>query len=232
MREVFHSVDWAVNKMSSDYGIDFDVQIFDQGKATGEWFKVQLKSSEATRYSAKGDFVSEKLEKMHAAHFSVEMRDPVILIHADTVAKRSFWFAPQLSAPVSIDDPRSTVSVRIPTNNELPSSLAAMTSALEEIRVKLGERIKPGLPVTSADELVPQARIAELFEEAALYSLPGRFFGRRTNSILEIEVEFVRGVRYEMVPAAQYAELGFLGRAKGRVEDWSNPPPWINLPRD
>jgi hypothetical protein len=120
MREIFHSVGWAVNKIASDYGIDFDNQIFEQGKATGEWFKVQLKSSENTQYSAKGDFISETLDKMHVVHFSTEMRDPVLLIHADVKAKRTFWFAPQLSPPVSVDDPRSTVSIRIPTENELP----------------------------------------------------------------------------------------------------------------
>lgn len=53
LREIFHSEGWVVNKIASDYGIDFDIQIFEEGKATGEWFKVQLKSSENTQYSAK-----------------------------------------------------------------------------------------------------------------------------------------------------------------------------------
>jgi len=45
MRSIFESVGWAVNEIEDDYGIDFDVQLFEDGKATGEWFKVQLKSS-------------------------------------------------------------------------------------------------------------------------------------------------------------------------------------------
>lgn len=32
MREIFHSVGWAVNKIASDYGIDFDNQIFEQAR--------------------------------------------------------------------------------------------------------------------------------------------------------------------------------------------------------
>jgi hypothetical protein len=230
MREIFHSVGWAVNKIASDYGIDFDNQIFEQGKATGEWFKVQLKSSENTQYSAKGDFISETLDKMHVVHFSTEMRDPVLLIHADVKAKRTFWFAPQLSPPVSVDDPRSTVSIRIPTENELPRSLSNMTSALREIRVKLGARTMAESPVTSAEGFVPQSRITELFEEKVLEGLPGRWHGRRRNSVLEIDLDFVRGIRYEIVPITQYGELGFLGHARVRVEDWTYPPPWIDLP--
>jgi hypothetical protein len=57
MRRIFEPLTWVVNKISGDYGIDFDVQIFEQYKATGEWFKVQLKSSGSTAYSAKGDFI-------------------------------------------------------------------------------------------------------------------------------------------------------------------------------
>ena len=153
-------------------------------------------------------------------------------MHADVKAKRTFWFAPQLSFPGGIDDPRSTVSVRIPTENELPRSLSDMTLSLREIRVKLGARAIAESPVTSAEAFVPQSRITELFEEKVLEVLPGRWHGHRRNSVLEIELEFVRGTRYEIVPVAQYGELDFLGRASVRVEDWTYPPPWAGLPRD
>ena len=55
LREVFEGFGWAVNKIEHDYGIDFDVQIFRDHEATGEWFKIQLKSSEEPSYSAGGD---------------------------------------------------------------------------------------------------------------------------------------------------------------------------------
>jgi Domain of unknown function (DUF4365) len=68
MRAIFEPLGWAVNKIQSDYGIDFDIQIFEQHQATGEWFKVQLKSSESTEYSTRGDFLSETLSTSHATH--------------------------------------------------------------------------------------------------------------------------------------------------------------------
>lgn len=92
MRGIFESepYGWAVNKIENDYGIDFDVQIFQDHRATGEWFKVQLKSSEATNYSANGGFISETLELKNAAHYSTELLEPSFLIHADVQAKRTF----------------------------------------------------------------------------------------------------------------------------------------------
>jgi hypothetical protein len=83
-----------VNRIEKDYGVDFDVQMFEDNKATGEWFKVQLKSSECSEYSANGDFVSETISKDHASYYSTEIRDPIFILHADVKAKRTFWFAP------------------------------------------------------------------------------------------------------------------------------------------
>jgi hypothetical protein len=72
MRSIFESVGWAVNEIEYDYGIDFDVQLFEEAKATGEWFKLQLKSSANTAYSAQSEFISETLSREHATHFSTE----------------------------------------------------------------------------------------------------------------------------------------------------------------
>jgi hypothetical protein len=49
-----------------------DVQMFEDNKATGYGFKVQLKSSESPEYFSKGDFVSETLSKDHASHYSTD----------------------------------------------------------------------------------------------------------------------------------------------------------------
>ena len=94
MRGIFVPLGWVVNKIADgDYGIDFAVQLFEQHKATGEWFKVQLKSSASTEYSVKGDFISETLEMKHAKHYCLEIREPVFLIHADVKGRRTFWSA-------------------------------------------------------------------------------------------------------------------------------------------
>jgi hypothetical protein len=140
MRAVFASVGWAVNRMESDYGVDFDIQMFESGKTTGEWFKVQLKSSENTQFSANGDFISETLPIDHAVHYSTQIRDPIFLIHADVKSKRTFWFAPQLAETLTAQDPRESVTVRIEMRNELPATLAGMVASLRQIQLKLGAR--------------------------------------------------------------------------------------------
>lgn len=69
------------------------------------------------------------------------MTDPIFLVHADVRSKRTFWFAPQLSTPIRRDDPRSDITVRIETRNELPEALPQMVSALRQIQIKLGSRL-------------------------------------------------------------------------------------------
>jgi hypothetical protein len=142
MRGIFEPepLGWVVNKIVSDYGVDFDVQIFRDHQATGEWFKVQLKSSDSTSYSANGDFISEPLEHKHAAHYSTEIRDPIFLMHADVRGGRTFWHAPQLAPPVDEGDPRATITVRVDTRNELPATLPEMLAVLRRIQIKLGAK--------------------------------------------------------------------------------------------
>jgi Domain of unknown function (DUF4365) len=140
MRSVFESSGWTVNEIEHDYGVDFDVQLFENGEATGEWFKVQLKSSENTPYSAKGDFISEELSREHAVHFSAEMRDPIFVVHADVTSERTFWYAPQLDTPISLIDSRENITVRVPTRNKLPDTLPRLVSALRTIRIRLGAK--------------------------------------------------------------------------------------------
>ena len=96
LREALESLGWVLTGFEEDYGIDYDVQVFVNGSPDGLWFKIQLKSSASSNYSADSTFVSLQLELDHAKHYALEMRDPVFLIHADIQAKKVFWFAPQL----------------------------------------------------------------------------------------------------------------------------------------
>jgi hypothetical protein len=148
LRRVFEPLGWTVNEVEHDYGIDFDIQLFENHRATGEWFKLQLKSSESTSYSADHVFISETIDRDHAAHFSSEMVDPVFVIHADVATGRTFWYAPQLELPVAPTDPRQSVTVRVPVRNELPATLPDLVSALRKIRIRLGARTVAGSPIS------------------------------------------------------------------------------------
>src|SRR5216683_724801 len=96
LRQVLEPLGWVLTGFEEDYGVDYDVQVFVNGSPNGLWFKIQLKSSASSDYSADGTFISLPLSLDHAKHYALEMRDPVFLVHADIQAKKVFWSAPQL----------------------------------------------------------------------------------------------------------------------------------------
>lgn len=144
LREALESLGWVLTGFEEDYGIDYDVQIFVKGSPGGLWFKVQLKSSASSNYSADKTFVSLQLELDHAKHYALEMRDPVFLIHADTQARKVFWSAPQLDnellRKLKGRESSSTVTVRIPTSKLLPDTADQLLETVEKLYVVLGHR--------------------------------------------------------------------------------------------
>jgi hypothetical protein len=46
MRSIFEPLGWAVRKLDKDNGIDFDIEVFENFKSAGIFFKVQLKAQE------------------------------------------------------------------------------------------------------------------------------------------------------------------------------------------
>jgi len=229
MRAVFVSVGWAVSKLESDYGIDFDVEIFKEHKNTGEWFKVQLKSSECTQYSADGSFISETLSSTHATHYSTEISDPCLLIHADVKSGRTFWFAPQLNTFAS-NNSGQAVTIRIPTQNELPHTLPALGLCVGKIRVKLARRDVVGQSAEDLKGLVPQTRVLELFNRQIVGAATACWHGERSADVLTIQLEFVKGAQHQIDSASQYYEFDFIGSANVIVHDWPYPPPEASLP--
>lgn len=151
MRAIFEPLGWAISKIQPDYGVDFDIQIFAGKEATGEWFKVQLKSSAATKYSSDGEFVQQPLETSHAIHYAQDMKEPTFIIHADTEKGKTFWHAPQLDGRLTSlirgRDTQKTVTVQIPTRNALPETLKEMMEALGNVLIVLGARNVSSAPV-------------------------------------------------------------------------------------
>jgi hypothetical protein len=125
LRATLEPLGWVLTGIEEDYGIDHDVQVFVDGSPEGLWFKIQLKSSISSSYSADGSFVSVELTLTHAKHYALELRDPVFLIHADIQAKKIFWSTPQLDKELieklEEGNNSATVTVRIPTSNTIPA---------------------------------------------------------------------------------------------------------------
>ena len=136
LRAAFESFGWVLNDVEEDYGIDSNVQVFDGRDPTGAWLHVQLKSSHRSKCSADRTFVSQRLSVDHARHYVVDMRGPVLLVHADVAAERVYWYFPQLdknlAAALRSTTARS-ITVRIPTCQELPHSASDLVLGLDKV---------------------------------------------------------------------------------------------------
>ena len=145
LRQLFAKVGWGVNEVTEDYGRDFEVEVFRQGESTGIIFGVQLKSSAAPRYSVAGDFISQVLDRPHALYLTSELRHPVLVIAADVERQKLYWLAPQMDVrlleQVNIEDQQAgTHTVRIPTANELSSTIQRLVEKVGRIELALAAR--------------------------------------------------------------------------------------------
>jgi Domain of unknown function (DUF4365) len=87
---------WVLRSLNPDYGADYEVEVFENGRTTGSTFKIQLKSSDEPAYSAARDFVSVSLSVPRARYLVNELQVPTVLVQADVVARRLYWTTPQL----------------------------------------------------------------------------------------------------------------------------------------
>src|SRR5258708_26689100 len=167
LRQVLEPIGWVLNGFEEDYGIDYDVQVFVDGSPNGRWFKIQLKSSTSSDYSANRTFISVQLSHDHAKHYALEIRDPIFLIHADIQSRNIYWFAPQLDnelvRKLTRDTHSSTVTVRVQTSNVLPRSAEQLLKTVEKLYVVLGHRTLGTASISSfADSLTFQAGEGQL----------------------------------------------------------------------
>jgi hypothetical protein len=172
LRTIFEPLGWTVNKLEHDYGIDFLVEVFCDYQSTGVSFKVQLKSSTASRYSADGEFISQPIELPNAKYLCRELRSPVILIHADVTSGRTFWAAPQLLAgeiQTALDANSSNVTLRVSTRNELPATLDELIEVVGQVEQVLASRLFIETPSTAflkaTGEGVDQERLIRSFQD-------------------------------------------------------------------
>ena len=143
LREVLESLHWVVNDVQEDYGIDYNVQVFDGDSPTGAWFHAQLKSSGKSDYSADHTFISQPLSVDHATHYALEMRQPIALIHADITASKLYWYFPQLDrklGDVLSSTAAQSITVRIPARQELPQTAPDLLVSLKKIHLALANR--------------------------------------------------------------------------------------------
>lgn len=172
LREVLEPLDWIVNDVQEDYGIDSNVQVFDGKFPTGTWFHVQLKSSGCSSYSTDHTFVSQELSIDHARHYALEIQDPVLVIHADVASNSLYWYAPQLDRELATTLGKTSaksITTRIPTRQNLPGTAPELLTCLEKIYLVLANRRLTSAPIQSFAEslkhLPDQEALHRAFQE-------------------------------------------------------------------
>jgi hypothetical protein len=143
VRTAFEGLGWTVEPITNDYGLDLDVEVFVSGETTGIIFKVQVKSSESTAYSQDQTFVSEQISKSNAKYWCAELRSPVVLVHADVPSGKTYWTLPQLETSLQRSLERNdtdTISIRIPTLNQLSGTALQLLEALGQVETVLALR--------------------------------------------------------------------------------------------
>lgn len=162
----------VVNEVQEDYGIDFYVQAFDGESPTGASFYVQLKSSAASEYASDHTFVAQKFSIDHIRHYALDMRDPLLVIHADVISKRVYWYAPQLDGQLLALLPNldtKSITVRIPTSQQLPETAPNLHLSLNSIYLTLASRRIVSASSRSfakmLDHLPDQQQLYQAFQE-------------------------------------------------------------------
>jgi hypothetical protein len=210
LRAALEPLGWTLNETSDDYGIDSDVEVFAGGESTGITFKLQLKSSRASKYSAAGDFVSQTIGGNQARYLASELKVPSVLVHADVRAQRLFWTAPQIDSDfVTTLQSALTgnVTVRIPTTNELPAGHPRLLAVLARTALHLATQAIASAPSTdflAAFSAGPNAakRAAEFLRKAESLKLQQAQNLVRAEQLTEA-LPLINGVRNDQAASVE-----------------------------
>lgn len=138
----------AFSEEALDYGIDGQLQIFRNGKHTGEFPKVQLKSKGKATYLKDKRTLSFPLDLESASFLIEQVQDPTALIVIDNDKKAAFWYPIQTStearaafdkALVNSQAKKPSITLRIDTQSNLltPKNYQGLHDYLRAARVKL-----------------------------------------------------------------------------------------------
>lgn len=159
---------WAANKILEDYGRDFEIEIFRDGRSTGILFNVQLKSSADPAYSKDSSYVSVTLEAPNARYLAHELRLPTFVMQADVAQNKLFWSAPQsdsaLLAKLAKNPDTKTCTIRVPIKNVLPTTADRLVETVTQLMVLLASRtlaeIQPAILVAGTSSMAASVELS------------------------------------------------------------------------
>ncbi len=128
----------VVREQGDDYGIDAEVELFEQGESTGVIFKVQIKGTKNPAYSADGKFISFSFELNRAEYLIEQVKIPTAIVLCDVTAKIVFWTDIHTNQNLlqayeaAKANRKNTFTIHFATENVLPNTLSEMLTALRK----------------------------------------------------------------------------------------------------
>lgn len=81
--------EWVVRQITPDYGIDYEVEIVENGSLTGFTFCVQLKGTQSPIYRDLSLCLPFEVDKLR--YYSERVNRPVLILVADIVTATCLW---------------------------------------------------------------------------------------------------------------------------------------------
>ena len=136
---------WTARLQPDDYGIDYDVEIFEEHQTTGVIFKVQLKGTRAPSLSVDGKTAVIRLKLRTLQYLCNQIAAPVVVVLADVTNRRTTWYAPQLDRRLkerlrSAAACQKTISLHVPSSNLLPDTTDLLLVAIAQCETVLATR--------------------------------------------------------------------------------------------
>ena len=125
--------DWVPRREDPDYGLDFVVEVFDQGDTTGLRFAVQLKGRKRIRL--KRGRVSCSFPTSNLSDYVDKVRYPVFLFNVEVEKLRGYWVFLQQCVLEELQDKdwrrQETVTIHIPATNLMSNTTKLRNAVME-----------------------------------------------------------------------------------------------------
>ena len=137
---------WVCRPQLKDYGVDKEVEIFEEGKSTGIIFKVQVKGTEKPGFSSDDLIISFSLSVDDVGYYCEELKVPIVLVVIDVTTSKIWWHAIQLDSDLrkrlikARQKKQSSITVHINSRNMLPKTLSSLLKKILESETLLSIR--------------------------------------------------------------------------------------------
>jgi hypothetical protein len=167
---------WIVRELRPDYGLDYEVEIVTDEKLTGITFCVQLKGTTSPKYVNESLILGFEVDKL--IYYFERVHKPVFILVADLKSNKCFWLFTQryVQQILRKQNPRwhtqKSVSLHIPTSNQLPASIQLLQQVaedgLKEVFILQHGRPSLSLSLQIKDKLYDEQAILDAIKESEL----------------------------------------------------------------